>query len=153
MPDLPVTGMECKTYYNTGTNASPTWVLIGDAQDVRITDLSWGEAELLSRSSDWAFYKPTIVRAAIEIDYVFGGNTTVWQALRDVWVNKTQRQFAIMDGTISTTGQQGLKVYCNIFSMPVEQPLEEWVTVTFGLKPCRFVESSAVVAPSWFTAS
>lgn len=151
MANEPVIGQECKAYYNTGTHASPTWVLIADAQDVRIATNEWGEAELLSRASSFAKYKPTIRRIAIEIDYVFAMGTTVWQSLLNAFHAKTVREFAIMDGAIATTSQQGLRAFCNIFSMPVDQPQEDWVTVTLGLKPAYQVESSAVVDPDWYT--
>lgn len=152
MAGVPVIGNDCKSYYNSATHASPTWVLIADAVDVRV-NLTKGEAELLTRASAWAKTKGGKKRGTIELDYVHQGGTTVFTALQGFFFANTVTEFAFMDGAIATSDSQGFRAYCEVFGMSQPQEIESWVVHTFTLKPAYQVESAAVVDPDWFDAT
>lgn len=149
MAGVPVIGNDCKSYYNTATHATPTWVLIADARDVRV-NLTRGEPELLTRASAWAKTGAGKKRGSIEIDYVHQGGTTVFTALQGYYFADTVTEFAFMDTAIATSDSQGFRAYCVTTGMSQPQELEGWVYITFTLKPAYKVESAAVVDPDWY---
>jgi len=79
--ERPVTGGECKLYYNTGTHAAPTWTEIPKAINVSFS-LSKGEADQSSRSSTWRKTKGTL--KDLEVTFTYRkkqGTDTVFTAL------------------------------------------------------------------------
>jgi len=148
MATLPQAGLDCKAYYNSGTNASPTWVEITDAIDV---SFEYGTTTIPIKS-----------RASINMAHLCGlintgatftllhtlGTNTVRAALLGIISGRAPKQFAFMDQAIATTGAIGLKAYMFLEAMNANQPLEEGMTWDLTLKPAYFVESSAVVGPT-----
>lgn len=149
MAGVPVIGNDCKSYYNTATHATPTWVLIADARDVRV-NLTKGEAEMLVRSSPWAKVKSGKKRGTIEIDYLHQGGTTVFTKLQGDYFADTVTQFAFMDDAIATSDAQGFRAFCETTGMSQPQEIESWVFHTFTLKVAYKVEAASVVDPSWY---
>jgi hypothetical protein len=141
-------GLDCKAYYNSGTNASPTWVEITDAIDV---SFEYGTTTIPIKS-----------RAGINLAHLAGlintgatftllhtlGTNTVRAALLGIISGRAPKQFAFMDQAIATTGAIGLKAYMFLEAMNANQPLEEGMTWDLTLKPAYFVESAAVVGPT-----
>ena len=149
MADDFVVGKDAKLYYNTGTFASPTWVEITRAIDVSVS-LGKNDASISSRESEWEQMGGGLKTAEVEFDYLHAvGADTVFDALLSAYLNDTVTEFAAMDGAIATSGNQGLRAYCIVFSMDYDQSLEEGQKFSFGLQPSRFVESAALKVPVW----
>ena len=104
-----VVGFEAKAYYNTGTDATPTWVEMTRCKDVS-TPLSKSEADVSRRETRFKLARGAMIEAAVEIAYQYKkGTDAVFDALLDSFLNGTPIQVAIMDQAIATSGAQGLR--------------------------------------------
>lgn len=148
MATLPTLGLDCKTYYNSGTNASPTWVEITDAIDVSF-EYGTTAVEIKSRASINMATLPGLINtgATFTLLHTLGTNT-VRAALLAIVSGRTPKQFAFMDQAIATTGAIGLKAYMILEAMNGNQPLEEGMTWDITLKPAMFIESAAIINPT-----
>lgn len=151
-----ITGFDGKAYYNSGTNASPTWVEIAFARDVNTTS-SADKLDASDRSSKFKKYCSGQLEIETTITATYNrteaGAAGAIEVLRDHYHNRTAVQVAIVDGPITTTGNEGYKFYANVFSNDWDQPLSDGQTVTMTFCPTYFVESSSVIEPEWFIAS
>lgn len=148
--EAPAVGLECKLYYNTGTHAAPTWVLIAKAINVS-ANLTKGDATQPSRESTWQKHKGTI--KDLEVTFTYRkkqGTDTVFDALQAAWVAGTIYEYAVLDGLVTQSGCQGPRAFCEIFDMNLTQELEGVEEVEFVLRPTYKEESSAVVNPDWY---
>lgn len=148
MATQPVIGLDCFSYYNSATNASPTWVNITDAIDV---SYSYGATQvpIKSRASINLGHLNGLINhgATMSVLHTIGTNT-VRAALLAIVATRTPKQFAFMDQPIATTGALGAKGYYNLEQMDANQPLEEGMAWACTLKPAHFTESAAKVEPS-----
>lgn len=148
--ERPVTGLECKLYYNTGTHASPTWVEITRAINVSFS-ISKGEADQSSRTSGWRKTKGTL--KDLEITFTYRkkqGTDTVFDALQAATIAGTVYEYAVLDGANTETGAQGIRAFCELMSLGNTQDLESSEEVEFSMKPTYHEESSAEVDPDWY---
>ena len=144
-----ITGFDGKAYYNSGTNASPTWVEITYARDVNTTS----SAEKLDNSDRASKYKKYCagqldVETTITLTYGRTAATAV-DALRDKYHLREAVQIAIMDGNIADTGTEGYKYYASVYSHDWDQPLSDGQTLTMTFAPTYYEESGSVVDPDW----
>lgn len=148
--ERPVTGLECKLYYNTGTHASPTWTAISKAINVSFS-ISKGEADQSSRSSTWRKSKGTLKDLEITFSYrKKQGTDTVFDALIAAAIADTVQEYAMLDGAVTEAGAQGIRAFCEIMGVGNTQDLESSEEVEFTLKPTYHEESSAEVDPDWY---
>src|SRR5690606_11297273 len=110
----PTIGHANKTYYNTGSYDTPTWVLIDEISDETHPDLNVDVAQLNVRSSDWKLNLPARLGAAFEFTLLWNPGNTAFDALRTAWLARTIRQYAFVNGEITTSDVEGLKAYCFI---------------------------------------
>lgn len=151
--ERPMTGLECKLYYNATTHASPTWTEITRAINVSFT-CSKGEADQSSRVSDWKMTKGTLKDLQITFTYrKKQGTDTVFDALIAAVFADTVMEYAVLDGASTLAGVQGIRAFCEIMSVGNTQDLEGSEEVEFTLKPTYKEESSAVVEPDWYEVS
>lgn len=144
-----VGGLQAKLYYNTGTRASPVWVLITRAIDVSV-DISQTAVEVPSRASTWMAHLPGLKNATITFGYrVPGGTDTVFDFLLTCLTTPVMKEFAVMDQAIATTGAQGFVMYAQLEAMNLSQGMEEGAVMEFTLRPAYVEESSARVDPLW----
>jgi len=148
MATAPTIGLDCKAYYNSATNASPTWVEITDAIDVSF-EYGATQVEIKSRASINLGHLSGLIKhgATFTLLHTVGANT-VRAALLAIVSGRTAKQFAFMDQAINTSNAIGAKSYYNLESMNGSQPLEEGMTWDIALKPAHFIESAAKVEPS-----
>lgn len=138
-------------YRNTGTHASPTWGLINQVSDVNLA-LSMNSGEIRLRSLAYALELPGKLTGSVDINLVQNIDDTTWDNLMVDFLAGDQKQFAVCNGTIATSGVEGFKFFGLIKEMPLDQPLEELVegtmSVAFG-----YTEEPAgtVIPPQWFT--
>jgi len=148
--ERPVTGEECKLYYNTATHASPTWTEITRARNVSFS-LSKSEADQSSRSSGWKKDKGT--QKALEITFTYRkkqGTDTVFDALMAAALAGTIYEYAMLDGAHTLTGVQGIRAFCEIMTVGNTQDLEASEEIEFTLKPTYKEESDTEVDPDWY---
>jgi hypothetical protein len=149
--DRPVVGLECKLYYNAATHASPTWTQITRAINVSFS-ITIGEADASSRMSTWRGNVATL--KDLEISFTYrkkSGTDTVFTALIAAALAGTVLEYCVMDAATTETGAQGIRAFCQIFSVGNTQDLESTEEVEFTLKPTYKEESAALVNPDWYT--
>ena len=151
MVDRPVTGLECKLYYNTATHAAPTWVEVTRAINVSVSS-SKGEADQSSRISGYRMTKGALK----DFEVTFGyrkkqGTETVFAALQAAYLANTAYEWAVLDGAVTENGAQGVRFFGEIMGLNVNQDLEGTEEAEFTLKPTYKEESAALVNPDWYT--
>lgn len=146
-----VIGKDAKLYYNSGTHSSPTWNEITKAKDVNI-DLGKNEAEVNSRESEWEMVGAGLKTVSVDFGYlnVPGTSDTVFQALKDAYINDTPTQFAIMDQAVGTSNSKGVRAYFIVTGMSRPEPLEGALMYNFTLRPTRFDDSGTLREPEWY---
>jgi hypothetical protein len=143
-----ITGRQAKTYYNTGTHATPVWVLMG--RIVNLTQpFSKGEAELKDRESDWKKVLGGLKELGLKFTYneKKSVNDTVFAALWDSWLNDTAVECAAMNGLIATTGNKGYRAYLMVTEMERSEELEAVVAWDVTMKLTEHEESGATIEP------
>jgi len=148
----PVVNNDCFLYYNTNTNASPTWAEIARAKGATVGS-SASTVETTARDSKFEFAAVNTVKVGpLSFDYqIIGGTDAVFNALRAAFLAKTPLQFAETDGPIASAGSQGWKAYFQITKCDVSDTDSRTASVEAEL--CRFYESDALVEPAWMVAS
>lgn len=150
LTERPMAGLECKLYYSAGTHAAPSWVLISRAINVSV-NITMGEADQSSRVSTWKKTKATQKDAEITFTYrKKQGTDTVFDALQAAALANTVLEYAVFDGLITEAGCQGLRAFCEIFSLGNTQDLEGTEEVEFSLKPTYKEESNVEINPDWY---
>ncbi len=64
--------------------------------------------------------------------------------------NQTVFEIAVMDGDIATSGNQGVRAYCQLFSSSLSLPIADNSVVDFTAKPAFFEEGAAEIDPVWY---
>lgn len=141
------TGFDGKIYYNTGTDATPTWVEITPVRDVS-TSASAGQATVSDRRSKFEMTCPGLLSLETTVNATYVPGNTALAALRTHFLNRTSVQIAVMDGPIATSGSEGFKYYAHVFSNDFEQPLSDGMTVSLTFRP-TINESEPSVLPTW----
>ncbi len=147
----PTIGANMKLYYNTGTTSVPVWVEVADVEDVSVPDFSRGLAELKRRGNSFIKNLPALIQSiTLEFKLVHGLNSTVFDQLRQDFLSGSVREWAIMNGDITSSGKQGLRCPMLIEQFPWEQPLEEVSGHQVRLATGYMEESGAEVDPTWY---
>lgn len=121
----PITGQKMKAYINTGTHPTPVWTEVSNIGDLQIADLTRNMAELKRRNNDFTKNLPSLIATiAVEFRLHFGMTKTVYDAIRGDFFNGTCREWAIMNGAIATSGNQGLTLPALVQNFPFDQALE-----------------------------
>ena len=145
-------GNDLKLYYNTGTDASPTWAEIKLVGDVTV-NINCNEAEVDLRISNWVLNLPAKLNGSLDVSLAYDGQNSVYDAMRAAALNRTQYQFASADGDIDGGDTEFFKSFCFFSSFPWSQPTQELssgdASLSFGYKE----EDDALVEPSWAAAS
>ena len=148
----PNVGHKMKLYRNTGTHASPAWSEVAEVGDVSIPDLSMGLAELKRRGSDFTKNLPTMIQSiAVEARLIHGLDTTTFAAIRTAFFAGDVEEYAVMDGDITVSGSQGLRVPALVEAFPWDQPLEDVSGHDIRLAVAYLEESGSEVDPDWYT--
>jgi hypothetical protein len=150
----PVPNNDCKLYYNSNTNASPTWVLLDRVVNVSC-DSSATTAPTTNRSSKFETEEVVTVKLGpLTFDYqILSAVDADFNALRAAWLAKAKYQFAMMDGAIDTAGSEGWKAYFQITKCTVTEDDGGVRRASFEAVPTAFYESSALVEPAWLVVS
>lgn len=150
MATSPVVGLDCKLYYNSATNASPTWVLVGDCIDAS-SGIATTMVEVASRASNYKGNLPGLVTfsGTFTLLHTIGSNSVI-TALTGMATGRTAKQFAFMDQLINTNTAKGMRFFAYIENMELGAALEEAATWDITLAPAYALESTSLVEPSWY---
>lgn len=154
MDNGPQAGFECYAYYNSGTHASPTWVLMRLIRDLNSPE-SFTEIDASARQSA---RKKTLVGMAdnsLEFDYLYikGSNDPVFAALQTKKNARTPIQIAIADGPIATSGTTYEKDWYQFTKFDRGEPLDDAVKYDIALKPTIYFDSGTLIDRSYHTVS
>jgi len=148
----PNTGGNMKLYRNTGTYASPTWVLVSEIGDVTLSDLTRNLAALKRRAKIMVkSLAALIAEMALEFRLIHGLDATTFTLLITDFFAGTVKEWAIMDGLIATPTSQGLRCPFLIESLPWDQPLEDVSGHDVKLSSGYLVESTVEIDAVWYT--
>ena len=145
-------GASCKLYYNSGTHASPTWVLVANAVDARAGfGKNYGDGS--SRASGWKKNLAALRDLSCSFGYRYkAGADTVWDALQAAAIANTPKELFFADGASGATGTEGFRAYFDLV-FDQDQPLEDGVTVQFEGVHVAYYESSSMIDPDWYVVS
>ncbi len=128
-------GLNAKLYRNTGTYGSPTWDEVTNVRDLS-TNLETGEAEGSTRGGGgWRQVLTTLKDGTVEFEMVWEPGDTDFEAFRDAWLNGTLIDCWVLDGSSSTSGNQGLRAEFAVLNFSRPEPLEEVLTASVTMRP------------------
>ena len=143
-------GNDMKFYYNSGTDASPTWVEISIVGDVTVP-FSMNNAEIDLRVSNWLLGLASKLQGGYEFFLANDIGGTVYDALRGFAFGRTSKQFASMDGDIAVSGAEGFKAFGHFTDFPWAQNTQDISSHDAVLSLSYTEESGSLVEPSWTT--
>lgn len=147
-------GKDCKLYYAADIDASPTYVLIAQAINVGLPTITKAMVEVMSRESTWKSKESGLKEISLTFGYLYkNGSDTVFDALRDSFLNDTKLYFAVMDGPIATVGSEGFRFPGVVSGMSMTEELEGVRTFEFTVDLVRALNGSTLVEPDWLTVS
>ena len=95
-------GFDGKMYYNTGTNAAPTWVEITGARDVS-TSASADNPEISDRGSKFKKYCAGMLDLETTVTVTYRNGDSALAALQGIFLNRGVVQIAVLDGRTAAT--------------------------------------------------
>lgn len=145
-PTAPILGFNGKLYYNTGSYASPTWVLVNNVGDLTLP-LEAGEAAVTTRGGGgFEQVVAGLIKFGLEFKMVYDPADTAQTAFRTAFFARSSIEFAAMDQAIATAGSQGMRVTCAITKFSRDENLGEAMMVQVAAKA-----TYAANAPAWYT--
>lgn len=147
-PSAPIVGFNGKMYYNTGTYGSPTWTIISNVGDIKMTDEA-DEGEIPIRAgAGYMLYVAGLRKVGWEWSSLYNPADTAISALITAYDARTPTEFLFLDQASGTTGSYGMRVTCMIFKAPRQEELSKAMMYDFAIKP-----TYAANAPARYTAS
>jgi len=140
-------GLECYLYRNSATFGSPTWNEITNAESVSRPD-SRGVGEFKTRGDDEVLSKVGKRTRGLTFNMVYDPGDDDFDVLRAAYEARTPIEFAAFDGPIAVATNQGFRATFQISEFPIDEPLEEGVTIAVAL-----VRTVSANAASWFETS
>tara|TARA_R100000808_G_C2150055_1_gene158618 strand:+ start:317 stop:775 length:459 start_codon:yes stop_codon:yes gene_type:complete len=145
----PQTGRNGILYYNSGTDASPTWVEVTEVGDVSIGEQNLETADFISRSTDWLLKLASHFSAEVTLNLHHDTDETLFDAILGFFTGKTATIFAVADGAIATAGTHYFKIPALITAFSYEQEANEAENHELTLEPTYFLESGSLISPAW----
>lgn len=149
-------GKDCALYYGTAW-ATPAWTLVPNVQDVTFPSLTKGKVDLMRRGAGgWKGKGAGFKECALEFGYLYEGTVdTVFEALRDAYLNDTPLIFFVSDKVIANTASsvdcEGFRFPALVFDFPINQELEAGQTVKIGVEYTPVKESGTALYPAWYS--
>lgn len=131
----PVMGFNGKAYYNTGSYGTPTWTLINNIGDLKVTNEAT-ESEVDIRSGGgFTYFFAGQIKLGYEWNSIYDLSDTAIAALRTAYYARTPTEFAFMDQAIATTGATGLRQTCQVFKFARTEELNKPMMYEISIKP------------------
>lgn len=116
-------GFDGKLYRNTGSYGTPSWNEITEVRDCGWT-IDVDAHEVGSRAGRTKKYLPGRVDVAFEFGLSYDSTVDDEDALFDAALAGTNIEFAMMDGSISTTANKGIRMDAAVYSWNRSEPLD-----------------------------
>lgn len=147
-PTAPIMGFNGKLYYNSASYASPTWVLIDNVGDVKMTD-EMTETEIgLRVMSGFSITVNGMRKLGWEWSMLYDPADTEQTALRSAYAARTATEFLILDQANGTAGSAGIRVLCLVTKFPRQEEIDKAMMVDVAIKP-----TYSANVPAAYTAS
>lgn len=148
-----VTGGNMFMYRSTGTFTTPVWNLVSAVEDVSISDMTRGLAEIKLRSSQFAKNLATLIETiSVSFKHWYGIDSATVTALQTLFFTGIVEEWAIMDAPIALTGAQGLRCPMILSEFPIDQGIENAASIDCVLKTAYWESPAGTqVDPSWYT--
>ena len=143
-------GKRCKAYRNTGTDATPVWVEMGEIRDLDITRAP-DQTDDSQRGSNYKKYDDGLIELEVSGELNYRNGNANCDYIRDALNAGTVFQIAAMDGAITVSGQTGPRYFCKVFQANKSEPLTDGQRVGILFKPAYHEESSVVIEPTEYT--
>ena len=141
-------GFNGKAYYNTGTYGSPTWVLISNVGDIKVTD-EMTETEIgLRVMGGFAITVNGLRKIGFEFDMLYDPADSVQSAFRTKYAARTATEFLFLDQIQATTDSAGFRGTCLITKFARQEELDKAMMVNVSIKP-----TYAAQAPELYDAA
>jgi len=141
-------GNDMKFYYNSATDASPTWVLINEIGDLTV-DFNINDAEVDLRVSNYLLGLPSKITGGFTLTIANNPGATVFDVLRAAALARTVQQYASADALIATNGTEYFKAFCHFTAFPWAQPTQEMSSHDATLSLSYHEEAGSIVEPAW----
>lgn len=92
-------------------------------------------AEIRNRASDYVKVLGGKLNSTIELTATYHKGNAQYEALRDAFINNADIGVAVMTGTITDAGEEGLQADCKVVAFNKPRPLEEGASFSFTLRP------------------
>lgn len=144
-------GKDCHLYRNTGTHATPVWVLMEAAKDVQITPFTKGKVEAKDRASKWNFKKGSFIELGLSFQMDrYSMTADDFDELLDSFLNGTPIEFFAADGLAATPDTAGVRGIMEVFEMPINQELEGVHMFDVSAEITRASEGGSIVEPDYY---
>lgn len=152
--DEPSPGFECVLYYNSATNASPTWVPMPMVRSLSESE-GYTKIDISTRASPNKKYFAGQADCSVSFDYLYRKGTTdaVFTFMQTSKDARTAVQFAIADGPIATVGTEYSKDYYQITKFDKKQDLDGVMMFDVELSPTLYVDSGTVIDKTYVTVA
>ena len=129
-------GLEMYLYRNTATYGSPTWVLVEAIRDLTTT-LQKATADFSTRGTGkWRAKRGALRDFDVEFEMVADYADVDFVALQDAFLNDTQLDLMLLNGTSATSGAKGWRIQAEVLKFSGKEPLEGAVMVDVGMSVC-----------------
>lgn len=149
-------GRDSKTYYNSASYATPTWVEIEKIIDESLNQ-EMGTAEGGSRESLWK--DKEIVDGALSVEFGYryvkhpDADDAVFAALLAASIANTPLDFAFLDDDITTSEAQGWRSPCKVVSIAEERNLGDIVEYKIRVESCLKDDSGTLREPESYAVA
>jgi hypothetical protein len=135
---LSYVGLDMDLYRNTGTNATPVWVLIDNCRDLKRAK-SRGEADVSIRKFKERQKEPALHERVYTWQMLRDETDTNYTGLRTNYEASPQpiTELAFANGLIATSGTTYFRQECKLFGWDDDEPLEGAVLTDVTAKPCK----------------
>ena len=148
------TGRAWRIYRNTNTFASPSWTAVTERKDISLT-ITKDEIESLRDGSEFKEYLKGYKDMAVSFGIKYTRNNANHVAFRTDFFLDTDAHFdlLILDGAVTTSGAQGIRMVCALFQFDHAAALTEESEVELSFKPTYAEESGSAIVSDWYTVS
>jgi len=138
-------GYEGRLYYNTGTEASPTWSPVNTVRDVTLGQEANDIDDTSRTTNGWRSRIQGLKQWGCEFEMIYTPTNAAWEAIRAHFVAGTPAEILVMDQDITIDGAYGLRGFAEVTGFDKEEPLED-----VQINSTTFVGSSE---PTWVVSS
>jgi hypothetical protein len=127
-------GTDFKLYLDPSGVGGSSWTEFTYIEDNTL-GLERNVAEIANRASDWIKVLTGKRKATVSFTATFKLGNTQYEALRDAFHNNTDIGIAVMSGTITDAGEEGLQADCKVTKFERAEPLQDAVKCNVELMP------------------